>query len=267
MLKRLLGAFQPLGLQGGGVPLSEQRRSLYRYTHPAVACASAAAAACVAAADGRGWLRDEPAVGNTRGCMNATEAACLLPFGVASALGALSAVRGCGGFSWLSSAHERMAWVCAFGGAAVSTAEAVWPTVARGDAPHTPVLGPSAAFLLSATISERLGTRTGLLLAAPLASCAGAAAVAAARGDRRPSRWLDTGSMLLLPLLLACPPVHTHTAGCVLALAWFGAAGVYRGLEDAEGQRHMQSASHLLLALGAASLAWTIRVRSPICRY
>jgi hypothetical protein len=253
---------------GRGTPLSHRRERLYRITRPVFAASTLAIPAGVAAAEeqvrkagaaGHGEARPVPRFDTL------SEAASLLPLGGASALGFGWAMSSVGGFGWLPHTFERLSWVGAFGCGALACAHAAWPALARGEAPGTPCLGPSAALVLLPIIAERLGHRAGLVVSVPLIAIAAATATASACGDPRPSLLAEACTLGYLPLLLACPAVHTHTAHLVFALSWFYAAAAYRAVED-RGQR-LKPISHLFLGLGTASLAWGLRVRAPICQY
>lgn len=254
---------------GRGTPLSHRREQLYRITRPVFAASMLAIPTGVAAAEKQ--LRGAGVAGKCEAGSvpmqvdMLSEAASLLPLGVASAVGLSWALSSIGGFSWLPHTFERLAWVGAFGCGALACAHALWPALARGDTPGTPCLGPSAALVLLPTVAERLGHRAGLVVSVPLIAVAAATASASACGDARPSRLAEACTLAYLPLLFACPPVHTHTAHLVFACSWFIAAAAYRAVED-RGQ-HVKLLSHLFLGLGTASLAWCLRVRAPICQY
>jgi len=287
MLRRLLGTHivDAGHWYGQGTPLSERRARLHRYTQPAFVISALAVAAGLPAAEekllGTGpggpssersvqeWILGTGPAGPSSACGAQewfgprAEAACLLPLGFASAFGAALALRGGGGFAWLPHAHERLAWSGAFGCGVVATAHALWPTLARGDAPGMPLLGPSAALMLGAVATERLGGRAGLLITLPLA----AVSAASACGGPRPSRLVEAGALGCLPLLLALPPVHTLAPQLVMAFGWVAAAAAYRLLDEREGSQRLRPMSHLFLGLGVASLAWSLHARSPLCQY
>ena len=272
MLRRLLRAHvvDEWHWFGVGTPLSVRRERIQRWTRPALfasTLAIAPASALVGEWVGEGEQR-EPKVNDVQSVVDLwAEAASLLPLGAASGLGALWAITHKGGFNWLPHLHERLAWVGAFSWGVLACAQAMWPTLTAGMAPSPPDLGSSAAMVLAATATERLGGRAGRIATIPLAAAAALAVAGSVAGDSRASRQLEGCALVYFPLLLACPPVHTNTSHLAVAALWFGAAAAYRVLDQRDPNQRLKPLSHVFLAFGTFSLAWGIRSRAPICQY
>lgn len=244
----------------GLVALSARRQALYWFTRPSFALTTFGTGYCMIE-----FNKTSPAR-PPRKIETPVDRAGQIAMAVSGIVGVVAVLQRRGGFSWLAHSYERVAWAGAFGG--VTAASAFQSETKDG----TPPLGFSAGCALAATAGERLGSSVGLMLLGPLALAgAGCVAFANSTGDQTYEQAFESSALLLLPLLHACPPVHTLSVSALISLSWLGAAALAEsqdaGISIGDVTLSPRCMSNLLIAAGTLSFMRVHVARRPICQY